>query len=109
MRHTPCDQPLNSLETALRRVRRERNRGHHRKALLLLRRAAFEAKESPGVWTRYALCCAEEGKSEDAARAFSQAVWLCQRDGSKKRAHLTLQLASDAKAGTLPRIYSRRH
>lgn len=61
------------------------------------------------MWTRYALCCAEGGKAEDAARAFSQAIWLCQRDGSKKRADLTLQLASDAKAGSLPPNYSRRH
>lgn len=95
------------VDVALRQARRERCRGKHRKAMLHLRRAAFEAEHRPGLWNRYALCCARSGKMEEGRKAFAQAAWLFERDGRSKTAAVTRRLAEQAEQGILPGPYAK--
>jgi hypothetical protein len=96
-----------TLTVTLRQAARERLRGDFRRAMLLLKRAAFEAQQNAGVWTRYALACMSAGKREEAHQAFKQAVWLSERQGRKRGAEITRHLAELAEAGSLPRNYTR--
>jgi len=92
----------------LRKAARERRRGDFRRAMALLKRAAFEAQDRPGLWTRYALACMSAGQTADGARAFSQAVWMLERRGQTQAAAVTRQLAEIARSGHLPDNYARR-
>ncbi len=102
------DLPQDPISTATRQAARERRRGDHRKSMLLLRRAAFEAGEQrPGLWTRYAFACMRGGRSDDGRKAFAQAVWLLERTGQERGAEITRKLAEQAAVGNLPHPYAR--
>jgi hypothetical protein len=101
--HSPAQEDSAVL---LRRAARERQRGHLRRAMALYKRAAFDEGDRPGLWTRYALSCMSIGHIADAARAFSQAVWLLERQGRKRGAAVTQELAEVARAGRLPDNYA---
>lgn len=96
------------IPALLRRAARERERGHFRQAMALYKRAAFDTQDRPGLWTRYALSCVSAGQSTDGARAFSQAIWLLERQGRKRGADVTRELAEIAGSGRLPDNYARR-
>lgn len=107
-KHVCQNLPEDAISTATRQAARERRRGDHRKSMLLLRRAAFEAGEQrPGLWTRYAFACMRGGKTEDGRKAFAQAVWLHERTGHERSAEITRLFAERAEQGNLPRTYSR--
>ncbi len=95
-----------TVEVALRQARKERTKGHHRRSMLLLRRAAFEARERPAVWAHYALSCMKSGQVDEGRKAFAHAAWLHERNGHRRRADLIRRLAAQAEAGTLPPLYS---
>ena len=89
------------VEAALRQARRERRRGHHRKEMLLLRKAVFCHQESAPLWNRYALSCLRDGKTDEAQKAFAQSAWLDRRNGNPRRAAVTRGLAEQALMGRL--------
>lgn len=96
-----------TVATATRQAARERRRGDFRRAMLLYRRAAFEADDHSGLWTRYALSCLSAGKDEEASKAFSRAIWLMQRQGRPRAAEVIKQLVKLAETGAMPRNYAR--
>ncbi len=99
------DPGKSPLDCTIRQATRARRKGRHRKAMLLLRKAAFEASERPGLWTRYALCCMREGRNEDGNKAFAHAIWLCRKAGIPKRTDILIELQKNALTGDLPRVY----
>ena len=99
--------PEDAVDLALRQAARQRRRGDFRRAMQLLKQAAFEAKDNPALWTRYALCCMSVGRGEEGEKAFHRAVWLRERAGRKRAAAITQQLSELAQDGQLPRNYRR--
>lgn len=93
--------PSPAIQAALNQAKQARRRGKHRKAMLLMRKAAFEGRENPTLWTRYALSCLRDGRSEEAHKAFAQAIWLDRRQGNHRRAEVTQELAEKALRGEL--------
>lgn len=93
--------PSPVILAALNQAKQARRRGKHRKAMLLMRKAAFEGRENPTLWTRYALSCLRDGRCEEAQKAFAQAVWLDRRQGNDRRARVTEGLADKALRGEL--------
>lgn len=96
-----ASHPSPVIQAALNQAKQARRRGKHRKAMLLMRKAAFEGQENPTLWTRYALSCLRDGRADEAQKAFSQAVWLDRRQGNPRRAKVTEQLAEKARRGEL--------
>jgi Flp pilus assembly protein TadD len=97
MKHRRCapNPPLSgeSREQALlRRARRFRRRGEHRRALLALRTACLENQGDPRLWTLYAAECARQHRRDDAAHALRQALWLRKRSRDAARARVTRTL-----------------
>jgi Flp pilus assembly protein TadD len=93
--------PSPVIQAALNQARQARRRGKHRKAMLLMRKAAFEGRENPTLWTRYALSCLRDRRDEEAQKAFAHAVWLDRRQGNSRRARVTENLAEKARRGEL--------
>lgn len=79
-------------QALLRRARRFRRRGEHRRALLALRTACFENRGDPRLWTLYAAGCARLRRRDEAALALRQALWLRKRLHDTARARVTLAL-----------------
>lgn len=98
---TPHTESSPLIAAALNQAKRARKKGNHRKAMLLLRKAAFQEHENAALWTRYALSCLRDGRSDEAQKAFSQAIWLDRRRGNHRRAAVTQQLAERARTGGL--------
>lgn len=88
-------------ETLLRRARRHRRRGEHRKAMLALREACYASDACPRLWTLYAMSCLRAGRSADGAQALRQALWLRQRDRDDARARVTRLLLDKLNDGEL--------
>ncbi len=103
------DIPLHDEQLAarLRQAARQRRRGDYRRAMQLLKQAAFDEAKNAGIWTRYALSCMSTGKTEDAARAFAQAIWLQEKAGRERGAQVTRELAERVAQGQLPTNYDR--
>jgi Flp pilus assembly protein TadD len=76
----------------LNRARRHRRRGEHRKAMLALREACFTSDSDARLWTLYAMSCARAGRSDEAAQALRQALWLRERCDDAPRARVTRAL-----------------
>ena len=96
-----------ALEAAVRQAARQRRRGDYRRAMLLLRDAAFQAENNAGLWTRYALSCESAGKRDEAKKAFAQAIWLQERAGRVRGADVTRKLEQLVDEGALPKNYAR--
>ncbi len=85
-------QPLQSgfpsrTEQLLGRARRAQQRGERRQAVVALREAAMLAETDPKLWALYGAACVKANRLEDADRAFSQALFLRQRDHDTGRAN----------------------
>lgn len=89
------------IQAALNQAKQARRRGKHRKAMLLMRKAAFEGQDNPTLWIRYALSCLRDGRDDEAKKAFAHAVWLDRRQGNPRRARVTEELAEKAERGEL--------
>ena len=58
------------------RARTARRRGDSRKALHVLREAAYSHQMNARLWTLYGVQCASVGKLDDAMQALGHAAWL---------------------------------
>ena len=94
----PCETREEAL---LRRARRHRRRGEHRKAMLALREAAYVGDSCPRLWTLYGMSCVRAGKASDAAQALRQALWLRERRKDDARAAVTQGLLDRLNDGDL--------
>jgi tetratricopeptide (TPR) repeat protein len=74
------------------RARRHRRRGESRRALVVLREASLRDEESATLWTLYGAWLAEDGKNDDARRAFRHALWLRNSAGESEKARVTRAL-----------------
>jgi hypothetical protein len=79
-------------EALLRRALRFRRRGEHRRAMVMLREAAYSTPSDAKLWTQYAVACVRLGRRDDAAEALKQAVWLRQRENDEPRLRVTRAL-----------------
>lgn len=74
------------------RARRHRRRGESRRALVVLREACLRDEESASLWTLYGAWLAEDGKNDEARRAFRHALWLRTSSGEREKARVTRAL-----------------
>ncbi|HEX4475081.1 MAG TPA: hypothetical protein VH142_08400 [Polyangiaceae bacterium] len=77
-----------------RRAFRFRRRGDDRRAMLLLREAAYENEHDAKIWTLYGVQCARVGRTDVAHKALSHAVWLRERQNETRKALVTRDLLS---------------
>ncbi|MCC6553628.1 MAG: hypothetical protein IT372_11495 [Polyangiaceae bacterium] len=87
---SPVEDPIEAL---IRRSRRCRQRGEHRRALVLLREACALDETRPRTWVLLGARLARLGRYEEASAAFERARWLQARAGEKARAAVTARLA----------------
>jgi len=73
-------------ELLLSRARRAQQRGERRQALVALREAALLAETDAKLWALYAAACAKANRLDEAQRAFTQALYLRQRQHDSRRA-----------------------
>jgi len=71
--------------TLARRARKHGLRGEGRQAMLALKEACFVADRDARLWALYAVSCWRLRRTEDAARAFRQAIYLRGRAGDDRR------------------------
>jgi Flp pilus assembly protein TadD len=72
-------------ELLLSRARRAQHRGERRQALVALREATLLAETDPKLWALYGSACAKASRFEEAERAFTQALYLRQRQRDAPR------------------------
>lgn len=82
-----------------RRARRMRRRGEHRRAMITLREAVCRQNEDARLWTLYGAQCMRVGKTQDAERAFTQALWLRQQGRDQARARVTRRILERLRRG----------
>ena len=92
-------QPEAAIEIMLRRALRFRRRGEHRRAMLILREAAFCAPSNAKLWMHYAVACVRLGRREDAANALKQALWCRKRENDVPRSRVTRALLDGLLSG----------
>ncbi len=95
----PLPTPAPDVSVLIHRARRFRRRGELRRALLILREAAFRESSDARLWTLYGVECVRMGKRDDAVEALKQAVWLRVRDHDEPRARVTRGLIACVLAG----------
>lgn len=76
------------IESLLSRARRAQQRGERRQSLVALREATLLAETDPRLWALYGAACVRASRLEEAERAFTQALYLRQRerDAGRSRA-----------------------
>jgi Flp pilus assembly protein TadD len=82
----PSSHPSRT-ELLLARARRAQQRGERRQALVALREATLLAETDAKLWALYGAACAKANRLEEAERAFSQALYLRQRQHDAPRAN----------------------
>ncbi|HYQ28071.1 MAG TPA: hypothetical protein VER04_12660 [Polyangiaceae bacterium] len=75
------------IKLLLSRARRAQQRGERRQAMVALREAALLAETDAKVWALYATACARSNRLDEAERAFTQALYLRQRQHDPRRAN----------------------
>ena len=73
-------------ELLLSRARRAQQRGERRQALVALREATLLSETDAKLWALYGAACAKANRLDEAERAFSQALYLRQRERDARRA-----------------------
>lgn len=74
-------------ELLLSRARRAQQRGERRQALVALREATLLAETDAKLWALYGSACAKASRMAEAERAFSQALYLRQREHDTRRSN----------------------
>ena len=74
------------------RAQRLRRKGHLRRAALTLREACALDEVNAARWVMLGDILFRTDKRDDAARAFKQAVYLCEQDGNKAKANVIRRL-----------------
>lgn len=95
-RHKRIEPPGDSPDVLCRRAWRQRRRGEERRAMVLLRQAAYESEDDPKVWALYGAQCLRMGRMEPGRKALCQAAWLRDRRGERRKAEVTKALLSAA-------------
>lgn len=72
----------------LEQARRRRAKGDYRRALVLLREACCLSAEDPVLWTLLGVQCWRANRRDEARQAIRQALWLRERMGDARRAHV---------------------
>jgi hypothetical protein len=80
------------VEPLVVRARRMRRRGETRKMLVALREACLCDETCASLWTLYGAMLARAGRTEDARRVLSHALWLRRTAGDKLRVRTTQTL-----------------
>jgi Flp pilus assembly protein TadD len=70
----------------LARARRAQQRGERRQALVALREATLLEESNPKLWALYGAACVKANRTEEAERAFGQALYFRQRAHDTGRA-----------------------
>jgi Flp pilus assembly protein TadD len=78
-----------AVEQLIARARRQRARGDHRKAVLLLREACMLDEWRARTFALLGAWLGESRKLDEAARALRHACWLRSRSGETGRARAT--------------------
>src|SRR3954454_25413116 len=74
-------------ELLLGRARRAQQRGERRQALVALREATLLAETDAKLWALYGAAGAKANRLDEAERAFTQALYLRQRQRDVRRAN----------------------
>lgn len=91
--HPRSDSTLDEgTQILANRARRHRRRGEDRRALVVLREACMRDEDAAALWTMYGAWLAEDGKNDDARRAFRHALWLRTTAGERAKARVTRAL-----------------
>lgn len=93
-----------AVHDRLQRARRQRLRGDHRKALLLLREACCLSEKEARLWTLYSVQCWRMGQRDDARTSMRQALWLRQRENDHARAHVLRGLLLAMESAVAPAL-----
>lgn len=64
--------------------------------MVLLRQAAHANEEDPKIWALYGAQCLRMGRMEPGRKALTQAAWLRDRRGERRKADVTRALLSAA-------------
>jgi Flp pilus assembly protein TadD len=90
-------------ELLLRRAKRHARRGEGRKAMLAVKEACFLAPKDARLWALYAYHCWNQRRTEEAADAMRQAIFLRERARDERRADVLRRLLEKIEQGVLPR------
>jgi Flp pilus assembly protein TadD len=90
-------------ELLLRRAKRHARRGEGRKAMLAVKEACFLAQKDARLWALYAYHCWNQRRTEEAADAMRQAIYLRERAREDRRADVLRCLLEKMEQGVLPR------
>jgi Flp pilus assembly protein TadD len=74
------------------RAQRLRRRGELRRAAVTMREACALDEQSSARWVMLGDVLFRAGTKDEAARAFRQAVYLCERSGHKAKANVVRRL-----------------
>lgn len=80
------ESPHSRQQALVSRARRAVSRGEKRQAMVALREACLLAEGDACLWALYANACARANRVADAERAYSQALYLRQREHDTLRA-----------------------
>ncbi|HET7543282.1 MAG TPA: hypothetical protein VFK05_25590 [Polyangiaceae bacterium] len=86
-------------ELLLHRARRAQKRGQRRQALVALREAALLSETNARLWALYGAECAKSNRVDEAERAFTQALYLRQRQHDARRASSLRRVLQDLRLG----------
>lgn len=90
-------------ELLLRRAKRHARRGEGRKAMLAVKEACFLAPKDARLWALYAYHCWNQRRTQEAADAMRQAIYLRERARDVRRAEVLRGLLEKMEKGVLPR------
>jgi Tfp pilus assembly protein PilF len=79
-------------ESLIARAQRLRAKGETRKAIVAFREACLRDDMNAAVWTSYGALLASAARRDDAAVAFSHALWLRRRAHDEDRVRSTQML-----------------
>jgi Flp pilus assembly protein TadD len=88
-----------SSDVLVSRAHRHRDRGEHRRAMLVLREACHRDADSARLWTLYAVACVRNGRRDEAVNALKQAVYLRERARDVARVRVTRALLQNVTDG----------
>jgi Flp pilus assembly protein TadD len=80
------------IDPLLTRARRARAKGDKRRALVSLREACMRNEDAAALWTLYGAWLFECGRTEEALRSLTHALWLRRRQGDRARVKTTVRV-----------------
>jgi Flp pilus assembly protein TadD len=86
------ETPHSRQQVLVARARRAVSRGEKRQAMVALREACFLMENDARLWALYGNACARLNRKDDAERAFTQALYLRQREQDTARARVLREI-----------------